>query len=253
MTGRLFCIGDVHGCTEELDALLAQLNLTAEDHVVFAGDLVDKGPDSAGVVRRVRELATKVKVDLTLGNHEELWIRWMAKDEKRKPDMKRHNEFVEIHKTMTDEDRDYLRTAQLYHKIPGGLVTHAGIPEYLRELPEVGPHPTVSRKVQNITKTMCRLRYVDDKGGFVGLNETNPEIHTFWAVRYGGQFGTVYFGHEFFLQDEPEVFPNAFGIDLGCVYGGWLCAIQIDEEGFPLKSYVEKARRQYADPKRGGE
>lgn len=252
MTQRIFVIGDVHGCTEELNALIAQLHLTGEDRMVFAGDLVDKGPDSAGVVRRVNALSKQLPVDLVLGNHEEMHLRWLEKNEARRPDMKRHNEFVEIHKTMTDEDREYLKTARLYVNIPGGLVTHAGIPEYLRELPEVGPHLTVSKKVRDITKTMCRLRYVDDKGNFVSLHESNPEIHTFWAERYGGQFGVVYFGHEPLLQEAPKEFANAYGIDLACVFGGWLCAVEVGPDGRPVKVYTEKARQQYA-PLRGEE
>ena len=46
-----FIIGDVHGMAEELDALLTKLGPTAEDTVVFVGDLVDKGPDSIGAVQ----------------------------------------------------------------------------------------------------------------------------------------------------------------------------------------------------------
>lgn len=250
--GRVFAIGDVHGCLHELEALIKQLHLTPNDRVVFAGDLVDKGPDTAGVVKAARELGTKCKVDLVLGNHEEGFLRWLSKSEEKRPDMKRHNEFVEHHRTMNAEDYTFLKTARLYVKVPGGVVTHAGIPEFLRELPEVEPHASAPKKVRDLAKTMCRLRYVDDKGTFVSLNEVDTNIHTFWAARYGGQFGVVWFGHEPYLQDHPEIFSNAFGIDLACVFGGWLCAAEIGTDGLPVRIYTEKARESYA-PLRGEE
>ncbi len=47
---RTLVIGDVHGCLDELRALVAKSGVTADDDVVFVGDLVAKGPDSVGVV-----------------------------------------------------------------------------------------------------------------------------------------------------------------------------------------------------------
>ena len=52
----LYAIGDIHGCIGTLDALLTRLDLTPEDHVVFVGDYIDRGPDSYGVVNRMIEM-----------------------------------------------------------------------------------------------------------------------------------------------------------------------------------------------------
>jgi len=242
---RTFIFGDVHGCTVEFDALISRLALQDSDRLIFAGDLVDKGPDSAGVVRRVRELSAHKRVEVAMGNHEENHIRWMAKTPEKKTEMKRHAEFVEIHKNMTEADKEFVRSTVLYVQFPGGLVTHAGIPEWMRSLPEPLPFEKMKGKVKDLAKSMCRLRYVDDKGNFVGLYDTKPE-HTFWADRYGGQYGIVYFGHQPFMQDAPKEFPNAFGIDLGCVFGGHLCAIELGSDGRPANVHLEKAREQYA-------
>ena len=57
---RTLVIGDVHGCLDELRALLDVLSPHPDEHLVFCGDLVDKGPDSAGVVQYVRELRERV-------------------------------------------------------------------------------------------------------------------------------------------------------------------------------------------------
>ena len=49
---RHIFIGDVHGMDKALEELLEQVAPTTEDQIIFVGDLVDKGPNSAGVVRR---------------------------------------------------------------------------------------------------------------------------------------------------------------------------------------------------------
>lgn len=80
---RIYAIGDVHGCRDELDRLLAMID--ADDAarpsvdatmLVFLGDLVDRGPDSAGVVERLMTLAaTRPGVRVLKGNHEELFLQ----------------------------------------------------------------------------------------------------------------------------------------------------------------------------------
>nr|AGC71737.1 bis(5'-nucleosyl)-tetraphosphatase, symmetrical [uncultured bacterium A1Q1_fos_504] len=66
-----YVIGDVQGCASELDALLALIRFDAQsDRVYFVGDLVNRGPDSAGVLRRVKALADAGAADSVLGNHD---------------------------------------------------------------------------------------------------------------------------------------------------------------------------------------
>lgn len=67
-----YVVGDVHGCPEPLDRLLSALRVTGDDLVVFVGDLVRKGPDSAAVVERVRSAENMVSVR---GNNEEKLLR----------------------------------------------------------------------------------------------------------------------------------------------------------------------------------
>lgn len=247
--GRTLVIGDVHGCVEELNTLLDTLRLTVDDHVIFAGDLVDKGPDSAGVVRRVRALSKEVKVDIVEGNHESMHIRWMKKDPAKRPDMKRHEEFVAIHANMSEEDQEFLKTALLFVHLPkmGVVVTHGGVPENMKRLPDPRTISGMSRSDQDFYSQMCRLRCVDEKGRFVGLLETKPE-HTFWAERYDGRLGHVFFGHQPFMQDDPKEFKFATGIDLGCVHGGMMCAVQLDKDIPNKRSSVFTVRglRKYA-------
>ena len=76
--GRTFAIGDIHGDLYALDTVFQRLpSLEAGDTVVFLGDYVDRGPDSAKVVRFVREAAKQgpAKVVALRGNHEDAWLR----------------------------------------------------------------------------------------------------------------------------------------------------------------------------------
>ena len=69
---RTLAIGDVHGCARQLDALLDAVRPTADDHVVFLGDCVDRGPDSAKVLGTVLRLRRRHRVTFILGNHEQM-------------------------------------------------------------------------------------------------------------------------------------------------------------------------------------
>ena len=66
----LAVIGDVHGELAALERLLARPALGPDRFLVFVGDLIDRGPDSPGVVRRVRELVDAGRAQVVLGNHE---------------------------------------------------------------------------------------------------------------------------------------------------------------------------------------
>src|SRR5262245_31716319 len=72
--GRLIAIGDVHGCVHALDALLEAIGPTQSDELVFLGDLIDQGRDSAAVLDRLIELRERCRVVLIQGNHEEMLL-----------------------------------------------------------------------------------------------------------------------------------------------------------------------------------
>ena len=81
---RLYAVGDIHGRLDLLDDLVARIEddlrarPAADAALVFLGDLIDRGPDSAGVIERVRTLAFPGKVVTLLGNHEEMLLRVLA-------------------------------------------------------------------------------------------------------------------------------------------------------------------------------
>ncbi|MEG8039304.1 metallophosphoesterase family protein [Sphingomonas sp. LR60] len=86
---RIYAIGDIHGCRFELEQLLEMIDAddaargAAETTLIFLGDLVDRGPDSAGVIARLMQLAQeRPRVRFLKGNHEELFLHALdgAKD-----------------------------------------------------------------------------------------------------------------------------------------------------------------------------
>lgn len=84
---RVYAVGDIHGRVDLLDDMIAQIEAddrtrgTAQTQIIFLGDIVDRGPDSAGVVERLIRLAeTRGNVRFILGNHEEIFLRALGGD-----------------------------------------------------------------------------------------------------------------------------------------------------------------------------
>jgi serine/threonine protein phosphatase 1 len=74
MSDRTFAIGDIHGCRIALETLCDSLNLQSADRVILLGDLVDRGPDSRGVIDYLLELDHTCDVVRIMGNHEEMML-----------------------------------------------------------------------------------------------------------------------------------------------------------------------------------
>src|ERR1700754_2527249 len=119
-------VGDVHGCLNELDALIKKLKLGSADRLIFVGDLCAKGPDSQGVVQRVRELGA----DCVRGNHDEAVLRIrrarLQGYEPPRPPKKAH---LKVAEALKPADWDWLEALPLYLELPeiGVNVVHAGV------------------------------------------------------------------------------------------------------------------------------
>ncbi|WNG13629.1 metallophosphoesterase [Cystobacter fuscus] len=218
MTRTLF-IGDVHGCAEELDALLEECGHRPGDRVVLVGDLVAKGPDSAGVVRRARErgmLAVR-------GNHDEHVLRWhkglMPKHKKLKPE---HRQVLD---TLTDADWAYLESLPL----------HRPFPEFNVRVVHGGLVPGVPLEQQD-PELMINLRSITSEGEPSKKLEAGVPWASLWR---GPEF--IIFGHDALRGVQRH--PHAIGLDSGCVYGRRLTAYVLPEARF----YSVAAKRTYLD------
>lgn len=252
---RTVIVGDVHGMLDALRGLLDQLKLVAGDHLVMAGDLVDKGPDPAGVVHHVAELSAAASFGVTLvdGNHEDRHKRYhLNLIERPKIAAQQAREaphLAALHGELSPEGRAFLHGAVAFHRVPqhGLLVVHGGIPGDMRRFPETpeeadrltGRHRDRFRKV-------LRTRYIDQQtGGFVGLDQEKPG-DPFWAQVYDGRFGHVVFGHHVFLEG-PAEFPHATGIDTGAVHGGSLTALVYPEAA--ARHFVQVSTAAHTPPR----
>ncbi|MGH7856911.1 MAG: metallophosphoesterase family protein, partial [Candidatus Binatia bacterium] len=77
---RLFAVGDIHGCVDELCAVLDAIEPAAGDTVVFVGDYVDRGPSPRGVIERLIELrdSSGARCVFLKGNHEDMFLAWLG-------------------------------------------------------------------------------------------------------------------------------------------------------------------------------
>src|SRR6516165_496351 len=74
MKPRNIAIGDIHGCSAALDALIEAIRPQPEDCIVTLGDYVNRGPDSRGVIERLIELKDRCRLVPLLGNHDQMLL-----------------------------------------------------------------------------------------------------------------------------------------------------------------------------------
>jgi serine/threonine protein phosphatase 1 len=141
-TPRQLAIGDVHGYKHKLEALIEKVAPTAIDRVVFLGDLIDRGPDSRGVIDFVLAFCRRYPKTVVLrGNHEDLLLRCLDDPTKlalflRNGGTNTLNSYggKSYLNFMPPEHLDFLRSRPLYHLADSFLFVHAGLyPDVLLE------------------------------------------------------------------------------------------------------------------------
>ena len=231
---RTIIVGDVHGCSVELQALLDQVHLDLGDLLVFVGDVVAKGPDPLGVLDIVR----RTGAILVRGNHEDRILDW-----KKDPD---HVALGRTHREVADklrpEDWTILEASIFHYDLPAheARVVHAG----------VIPGVPIEKQSPNVLLT---VRSIDAKGQPSDRAQGQP----LWGTLYKGPPHVV-FGHN--AVTGLQLHPWATGLDTGCVYGGRLAALVLQEnEKIPRRAEdrekllaFEPARRVYAEKVKGG-
>lgn len=231
---RTIAIGDVHGCSDELRALLDLVEYRqGVDDALVVGDLVDRGPDSVGVIALCMERGVRA----IMGNHDEKHVRH-ARNLARHPDSRvgfSGEEEKGMWSHMTDVQRDWLSSLPDHAVLGPRLVAvHAGmlpgIP--LERQPQRALHRL--RYVERRTRKdgteaweMARMRITDDNG-FLRPRGSVP-----WTEVYDGAKDVVY-GH--WARDEVELtgwseWPRCYGIDTSACFGGRLTAVVFSEPG----------------------
>jgi bis(5'-nucleosyl)-tetraphosphatase (symmetrical) len=241
---RTIAIGDVHGCIDELRELVALVDYRAGvDRLVFVGDLIDRGPAPADVVRYVRSLVSEGDVVAILGNHEEKMLRWFRRvDEERATGTKNRMSPPEPDRlaqweSLAPEDRAWLASLPIVvEPARGWLAVHGGFD---------GEYRPDARKKEKL----LRCRWVDAETGRMRSLTKDfgaPEGSVFWAERWVGPQHVVY-GHAVHSKEAPRVDRKhgveCWGIDTGCCFGGRLTAMVLE-----TRAVVQvNARAKYAD------
>lgn len=229
-TGPFDIIGDVHGCADELEALLARLDYTVERierngepryrvtpppgrKVVFVGDLVDRGPRVADSLRLAMDMVEDGVALCILGNHEAKVEKWLAGRDVKVA----HGLQTTIDDLSRQSDAFRVRAKAFI----GGLVSH-----YLLDGGRLAvAHAGIKEDMQGRASGTIR--------GFCLFGETTGEIDAFglpvrqnWAAEYRGSTKVVY-GHTPVV--ETAWLNNTLCIDTGCVFGGRLTALRYPE------------------------
>ena len=246
---KIIIVGDIHGCIEELNELIDNINLQPTDLLYFIGDLIDRGPDSVAVVRRCYSLSMQYNVKLILGNHEEKFLRYLKHLENKtglEAQMSGVDEFPQLMEGLEKYEIDFLISAYYSIELQEEKITllHGGISNQVKfPFPRTYQYGEDNPKEFKGLDLITKVRYLSPEGKFVGLNE-ETEVDKYWAELYNGSFGHIYFGHQPFMQELPENFPHATGLDTGCVFGGWLSAVIIENGN---KSFISvKAKEPYS-------
>lgn len=215
-------IGDVHGCLDALKRLCDALGYDESCHhadgrrLVFLGDLIDRGPDSLGVLSLVSRLISRGRALMTLGNHDDALSRWLCGEQ---VDVSKGGLSLTLAELEARPDKKTLKKAAvalfertpIYLVLDGGalIVAHAGIEEEM------------------IGKTDLETRRFVLNGDAIGKSAEGKTLRRDWAKDYRGTAFIVY-GHT--PQERAVIRHNTVNIDTGAYRGGMLTAFRWPEQ-----------------------
>lgn len=201
----MFAIGDVHGCAEELRALIQKLPLRKDSLVVFLGDYIDRGPDSRGVVDTILDLQQYCRVICLLGNHELMLREFLDGSDSRRVARFIYNGGSATLASYADHDgvfvmpeehRDFYDSL-LYHHVEGDhCFVHAGLPADVHEI-DIAVHGE-------------EMVWMRQRPGMPEPNYSKIVVHGHSAI------------------PEIDIQPRRINLDTACVYGRRLTGMEIN-------------------------
>ncbi|TXS63498.1 MULTISPECIES: polynucleotide kinase-phosphatase [unclassified Streptomyces] len=235
LTGPFDIVGDIHGCSAELETLLDTLGYVDGVHprgrtAVFVGDLVDRGPDTPGVLRRVMSMVGSGNALCVPGNHENKLGRYL----KGRQVQHTHGLAETVAQLAGESEefrarvREFVDGLVSHYVLDGGrlVVCHAGLPERY--------HGRTSGRVRS------HALYGDTTGE---TDEFGLPVRYPWAEDYRGRAAVVY-GHT--PVPQATWLNNTLCVDTGAVFGGKLTALR-----WPERELVDvPAERVWYEPAR---
>jgi hypothetical protein len=237
---RLIFVGDVHGCREELEDLLKKVDFQEDnDHLILTGDIINKGPDSPGVVA----LAQKLSASCVRGNHEDKTLLSIAEmrahhaplpgpeedplvmDDMMDEESFSHGDYEvrKLAKQFSDDQIQYLQQCPVILKV--------GAVEGFGELIAVhaGLVPGVPLERQDPFQCM-NMRTIDLDTRLPKADRDGTPWEKFWnhqqAKLSASERATVIYGHD--SKRGKNIRQYSKGLDSGCVNGGKLTALVIE-------------------------
>jgi bis(5'-nucleosyl)-tetraphosphatase (symmetrical) len=270
-----YAIGDLQGCHAEFMALLARLGFDpGRDRLWLTGDLVNRGPDSLAVLRDVKALGSAAT--MVLGNHDLHLLALAFAPEtvkRREPELEDVLEAPDAGELL-----DWLVSRPLLHRDEalGWTLIHAGLPPqwtlaqaatcarevekalradaaallagmYGDEPDRWSPALEGMERLRFTVNCLTRLRFVDRKGrlrlAYKGGIADAPAglVPWFRHPERATRGDALVFGHWSALGYLAE--PGLRGLDTGCVWGGSLTAIRLDQEAKPVQQPCRGGRR----------
>jgi bis(5'-nucleosyl)-tetraphosphatase (symmetrical) len=254
-----YAIGDIQGCNTQFQQLLEQLHFDpATDKLWLVGDLVNRGPDSLGVLRLVKSLGDAAVT--VLGNHD-LHLLAVAEGVADQ----HHGDTIDDILDAPDraELLDWLRRQRMLHVEGEHVLAHAGLlpdwsvkkarqlaaevevalrgKDYVKFLEHMyGNSPngwddelTGYKRLRVITNALTRMRVCTAEGEmefkFKGELQDVPSGYLPWfdVPDRASASATVIFGHWSALG--LQVRPNLLALDTGCLWGGALTAVRLED------------------------
>lgn len=228
MSKRTIMISDIHGAIDEFNDLLEKIEYDSnQDRLIILGDLTDRGPDSIGVLRKVRSMG----VECIRGNHDQKILKWVNNGKKFYKDSNQ-----QYYNDLTDDDIEFIFKMPLYIELDDVIIVHAGIRPFI---------PIDKQKPDDL----MYLRYTDKSGNTISLKKIDKIGEeaagaVFWTSF--GSFGkNIVYGHHVYMNTiKIDAFDDGtacYGIDGGVPFGGTLNAFI-----WETKEVISvKAKKQY--------
>lgn len=216
--GRTLAVGDIHGCSRAFDLLLEQLALQAADTLIVLGDVVDRGPDTNGVIERLLRLKSQCQLVLIRGNHEDMFLNGLQGGE--------------------------LQYAWLEHGGVQALDSYGGDPALVPE-----SHLRLLQSAELYWETATHLFVHANLEPGVALARQRPNWLR-WTHLTGRETPCsdgrwVICGHTPQLSGWPNVSPGWVCIDTNACRGGWLTALDVHSEEIVQTNQAGDSRRLY--------
>jgi protein phosphatase len=225
--GPFDVIGDVHGCRAELETMLARLGYAFtrdaegravgahhdERRVVFLGDLVDRGPDTPGVLRLAMGMVAAGDALCVAGNHEVKLLRALTRRNVRVT----HG----LAESMEQLGREPAEFRARVAEFLDGLIAHYVLDDGKLVVAHAGLIERYQGRASGRVREFCLYGQTTGETDEYGLPVRYP-----WTTEYRGR-ATVLYGHT--PVPAAEWVNNTMCLDTGCVFGGRLSALRWPE------------------------